>query len=482
MLPLHKDLEAGGKSPACESFISAAGVEHTDSVWQRINVRILPVVAMFYLLSFIDQTSLGNARVVGMQKEISMTNYQFCLAITVTFIPYTLIQLPFTILLKRLGPQYVLPTIAMAWGFATMSQAMVTSYYGLLWCRGFLGLLTGGVSPGLVMYLSFFYPRQQLSLKIAAFFCMASVASAFSGLLAFAIVHLNGLWGFTGWAWIFLLEGGFTMVFGLFSFILLPAGPEHCKFLTDAERIYVLSELQELGTSGEKDAFSWREVWYAFTSPHVLMVAATFFFTGAIIDGLSYFTPSIVYSLGYKATEAQLYCVPPFLLSAFICLACAFVADSYNFRAPVALFCGVLCIMGFELYLASGSFMAKYYSLFLSIPGAYCITPALSAWNANNSAPMTRRASATALGFFASNGGGITVAWLYGTLSPPPLYKKANTVLLWFSVAGVVTSLTNAWYLHAQNEGKKKLRQRLGDKRKEDSRLGDKSAYFDYCL
>jgi len=128
-----------------------------------------------------------------------------------------LIQLPITILLKGLGPKSVLPFLAVAWGFATMSQAYVTSYGMLLVCRGFLGLLTGGVSPGLVMYLSFFYTKQRLSLKIATFFCTASIASAFSGLLAYGIIHLHGKANLPGWSWIFLLEGGFTVLFGILS-------------------------------------------------------------------------------------------------------------------------------------------------------------------------------------------------------------------------------------------------------------------------
>ena len=193
----------------------------------------------------------------------------------------------------------------------------VRSYHALLACRFFLGLFEGntsllgrlfeayssigGVFPGLVLYLSFFYPRQRLQWRyvnnhscfqsilkivprISAFFSAASISGAFSGLLAFGIINMNGIGNRPGWAWIFILEGLFTVIFGLFSYILLPSSPAHARFLTEDEKRYVISELKEDGATGRDesiDGFSWEEVGMAFKLPQVWMLAVLFFFAGS---------------------------------------------------------------------------------------------------------------------------------------------------------------------------------------------------------
>jgi hypothetical protein len=135
---------------------------------------------------------------------------------------------------------------------------------------------------------------------------------------------------------------------------------------------------------------------------------------------------------------------------------------------------------------AASSFAVKYGSLFLSISGSYCAAPALSTWNANNSAPHIRRASAIAIGFIMTNSGGILVTWLFGSLSPPPKYTKATITLIAFSVGTVVVSGLNVLYLRSQNAKKAEARKRLGTVENEreqlGSALGDRSAWFAYSL
>lgn len=165
-------------------------------------------------------------------------------------------------------------------------------------------MASGGVFPGLVLYLSFFYPRQQLQWRhvfiklpirfsvltrnsindrISAFFSTASLSGAFSGILAYGIINMNGIGNRPGWAWIFILEGLFTVLFGVASFFLLPRTPAHARFLSEKQRSYVMAQLREDGATGlteELDRFSWREVGRAFTLPQVWMLAVIFFFDG----------------------------------------------------------------------------------------------------------------------------------------------------------------------------------------------------------
>ncbi|KAF9459860.1 major facilitator superfamily domain-containing protein [Collybia nuda] len=460
-------------------------------IWRKIDLWILPVVSMFYFLSFLDRSNIGNARVAGLQKDLNMTNREYSIALTVTYVPYIVAELPSNLLLKvrplrslAVGPNLMLPTMLTLWGVVTTLQGAVTSYAGLLACRFFLGLFEGGVLPGLVLYLSFFYPRQQLQWRVSLFFSTASISGAFSGLMAYGIIHMEGVGHRPGWAWIFILEGLFTMIFGLCTYFLLPRTPAHAHFLNEAEKAYVVAKLRETGATSNDDAsdeFSWSEVWQAFTLPQVWMVSVIFFFNGVILYGLAYFTPSIVQSLGYSATRTQLMSVPPFATAFFVNLVAAYISDHYHCRGFVTMFSCTLCIIGFAMYLASSSPSVKYGSLFLSIPGTYCSAPALSTWGANNAAPHARRATAIAIGFIVSNSGGILATWLLGTLSPPPLYRKATLTLLIMSVFMVAVTAMNTYYLWVQNKKKAAIRATM-DRSKESPDLGDKSAWFIYNL
>ncbi|KAG5651578.1 hypothetical protein H0H81_008161 [Sphagnurus paluster] len=412
--------------------------------WRKIDMYILPVAAMFYLLSFlvtIDRTNLGNARIAGLQKELKMTNHQYSIALTVTYVPYIAAELPSNLLLKA----------------ACSPGSFSTSRPGIL-ARSFNG--------------------------VSGFFSAASISGAFSGLLAYGIIRMDGVGHRPGWAWIFILEGLFTFVFGLCSFTLLPRSPAHARFLNKKEKEYVAAQLKESGaTSGDDgdDKFSWREVGQAFTLPQVWMLAIIAFCGGALLFGLAYFTPSIVQGLGYTAARAQLFSVPPFAVAFFVSMICAFFSDRYACRGLVTIFCAVLCLIGFSMFLASHDIHIKYASLFFSISGAYAAAPSLSSWSANNTAPHTRRATAIAITFIMTNSGGILVTWLLGVLSPAPLYRKATITLLAFSALIIVTSVLNIWYLAVQNRKKAEVRATI-TRADEEPGLGDRSAWFVYSL
>jgi len=392
--------------------------------------------------------------------------------------------LPSNLLLKAVGPNWMLPTMLALWGVVTTLQGVVTTYHGLLAARFFLGLLEGGVFPGLVLYLSFFYPRQRLQSRISAFFQAASLSGAFSGLLAFGIINMDGIGHKAGWSWIFILEGIFTVLFGIASFWLLPRSPAHAYFFNQKEKDYVVTKLTEDGAIGKDasvDAFSWSEVGKAFMLPQVLFLGVVLFCDGTVLYGLAYFTPSIVQGLGYTAARAQLMAVPPFATAFVVATICAYFSDRYRCRGLVMVLSSIMCAIGFAMFLGSTKHSVQYGSLFFSIPGTYIAAPTLTTWLANNAAPHTRRATAIAIGFILTNSGGILATWLLGSLSPAPRYTKATITLLIFSIIMVVFSAINWWYLWDQNKKKRAIRTTMS-RSQEDPHLGDKSAWFEYNL
>ncbi|KAF9529278.1 major facilitator superfamily domain-containing protein [Crepidotus variabilis] len=453
-------------------------------VWRKVDLVVVPFVTMFYLLSWLDRTNLGNARIAGLQKELKLTNDQYSMALTVTFIPYALCEIPSNLLLKVIGPNYVLPALVTLWGLTTTLQGLVTSYHGLIVARFFIGLFEGGVLPGLVLYLSFFYPRRKLQSRISAFFSSASLSGAFSGLLATAILKMNGREGRGAWAWIFILEGAFTVAFGLFSFFFFPRSPAHASFLSEREKEYIHEVLKKDGaiSSNERaDGFSWKEIGRTFTCPHFWFLGVVYFCQGTIVYSLSYFAPSIVNALGYSPVKTQLMTVGPYASAFVVTNVTSILADRYQCRGLVSIFSAILCIAGFAIYKESHRRVTLYGSLFLTIGGISCSSASLGAWVANNFSPYIRRATAIAGLSMITNLAGILATWLWGSISTPPRYTVATNASLALSVIFAVFMMANLAYLYWANQSKAKSRESIAEA-DEDETLGDKSAYYKYIL
>ncbi|KAG1739003.1 major facilitator superfamily domain-containing protein [Suillus lakei] len=457
----------------CEEISDADEALLEATVWRKLDRWVLPICTIFYLLSFLDRSNIANARVAGMQTSLNMTNYQYSIALTMTYVPYIAAEFPSNLLLKYVGPRWMLPTMVTIWGLVATMQGVVKTYSGLLACRFFLGLMEGGLFPGL-----------RLQIRVATFFASASLSGAFSGLLAAAIMNINGKAGRPGWAWIFILEGIFTFLFGFTCFFILPNSPDTARFFSTKERNYVMSRLRADGAvagDDKSDAFSWTEVIRCCQSIHVWLLAPVLFFLGTTLYGLAYFEPTIVAGLGYTGNQAQLMSAPPYAVAFVVSMITAVISDRYKCRGYMLIFFSVCNLVGFIMFYASTSNHVRYGSLFLTISGSYCGAPPVITWVANNSAPHVRRATSVAIAFIMTNSGGILATWLLGSLSPAPNYTKATVTFIIMSVGMVVLSSVTLAYLWHQNRLKADRRQ-FGTPEDEPRGLGDKSAWFVYNL
>ncbi|CAL1707479.1 unnamed protein product [Somion occarium] len=459
---------------------------------RRLDYSILPLVTMFYLLSFLDRANIGNARVAGLQKGLHLTDHQYQVAVTVTFVPYIMAELPANLLLRKVGPSLLMPLLLVIWGIIVTLQGVVTSYAGLVTIRAFLGLCEGPMFPGIVLYLSGFYTREELSLRVALFFSSASLSGAFSGLLAAAIQNMHGVGGKPGWAWIFILEGLFTVLVGVVAFFLVPSTLQDSKFLTQRQKDIIMVRLaRDRPAVNVVEEFSVKEIMRSLRSPHVILLFIQLFCTGTTLYGLALFLPSIVNQLGFSPTHTQLISVGPFAAGFLVILCSAYLSDRYHSRAIPTMIIALLAVIGYAMFLGVSHPYVAYGSLFLSVPGVYATAPLLSAWMANNSEPYYRRATSVAIGFVATNAGGILATWSYPT-KEGPRFQRTTIMNLTFSVIVIVGAAINAKYLSRENDRKTQRRAELlapytndehsdgGEKAWLD--LGDRHPDFRYSL
>ena len=351
----------------------------------------------------------------------------------------------------------MLPGLCILWGTVTTFQSLMSSYGGLLACRFFLGLCEGGLFPGFVLYLSDFYRRHELQTRIGLIFGAASLSGAFSGLLAAAIVKMNGIGGLKGYKWIFLLEGGFTVVFGMCSLWLLPNTPKQVLSFTPEQAAYCTARLNADSKSTESHKITAKAVLSSFREPHVIIIAIISFCNGTCITGLAYFTPSIVQALGYGTTKTQLLTVPPFALALVATMIAATFADRYHRRGLVAFCTLALGIIGCALNLTGTSIAVRYTALCFLITSIYSTSPSILTWIPNNSATYSRRATAVAIGFVTSNSGGIISTWIYPQKSAPRYLfgTRFNLSLICIEMALIVVQVALLRHLNQKKVDKR---------------------------
>lgn len=171
----------------------------------KIDLRVIPVLSILYLLAFLDRTNIANASVFGLQKDLGLTGTQYNTALTIFFIPYIVFEIPSNIILKRLKPHVWLSLCMFLFGFVTICQGLVQNWSGLLATRFFLGLAETGMFPGSFYLIGMWYQRSEAQKRYSFFFGSTSLAGAFGGLLASAIGKMDGMRGYLGWRWIFIL-------------------------------------------------------------------------------------------------------------------------------------------------------------------------------------------------------------------------------------------------------------------------------------
>lgn len=463
------------------------------AIWKLDAFLVIPLM-LFYLLSFIDRTNIGNARVGGLQKSLNITDSQYSLSLTVTYISHAMVEIPSNLLYKRIGPHILMPTMVVLWGTVATLQGLVKTYSGLLVARFFLGFCEGGLLPGVTLYISSFYPRRILQLRLAVLFTATSLAGAFSGLLATGILHMDGVGGLAGWAWIFILEGILTVVIGVAVAFFLPSSLHTARYLSPEQRAAMEGLLAPDGLSHAKSGHSvlnWREVKEALTAPHLWLICPMFFFNGARLFGLAVFAPSIVNSLiKNQPIRAQLLSVPPFAVAFVVSLAAAFVSDRYGQRGACIAIFATIGIIGYAIFLTNSDPNINYFALFLQTVGAYGCPAALSAWTANNFSPHYKRATALAIVFIMSISGGILSTWIF---TDPPRYLRATRINLAFAVCEVVLAGVNVAYLRRVNQTKAAQVQVAEQSDEGDEKGGavavsevrevdDRDASFKYCL
>ncbi|KAM0748431.1 MFS general substrate transporter [Meredithblackwellia eburnea MCA 4105] len=399
--------------------------ERTRKLLRKVDFRLVPMLAICYLLAFIDRSNMGNVRVFGIEKELGLKPQQWNNALMVFFFSYAAIEIPSAIALKKLGPRIWLPIIMTSFGAITIAEGFVKNYGGLVTCRLLLGAAEGGLFPATGWILSLWYKGPELQKRIAGFYTAGAASGAFSGLLAYAIANLDHVHGHRAWRWVFWVEGTITTAFGLLGFLLILGVPEKAgSWLTeDEKRFLVLRKKYEQSDIPITNDFSSKYIVQALVDWKTYVAAAWYFSNAVANYGLQYTFPTILVSFGYTAARAQAMTAPPFIFACFATIVSSILADKYQRRVLVLLVSYIVCSIAYiPLIVLRGNHHysgISYGAIFFAAAGLYGAAPCYIAFLGVNTAGQSKRAAALGIQTMIGTLGGALGSNIYLSKQAP---------------------------------------------------------------
>jgi ACS family tartrate transporter-like MFS transporter len=279
---------------------------------RKITWRLIPFLMLLYFVAFIDRINVGFAALT-MNKELGLTSQVFGLGSGIFFLGYFVFEVPSTVILHRVGARFWIGRVMITWGIVSVAMAFTrgpTSFYVL---RFLLGLAEAGFFPGIILYLSYWFPANHRSAVTAMFMAAAPAAGFIGSPISGALMQLNGLLGLRGWQWLFLVEGIPALVLGVITFRFLTDRPADAVWLTSDERNWLSQAiLQE--QAGIKDPRS-HSAWRALTDWKVLTLSLAYFGTSAGLYTIGFWAPLIIRGLGFSVFHVGLLLAIPNLIA-----------------------------------------------------------------------------------------------------------------------------------------------------------------------
>ncbi|RAL00851.1 putative MFS transporter [Aspergillus ibericus CBS 121593] len=408
---------------------------------RKINLYVLPPVALMYLFCFIDRANIGNAKLAGLEKDLGLHGYDYNAILSVFYISYIIFEIPSTIACKVIGPGWFLPATTVLFGVCSLCTALVNDIHAASGVRFLLGIFEAGMLPGIAYYLSRWYRRRELAFYLSIYVATAPLAGAFGGLLASAILTLDHFGTFHTWRMIFAIEGLITIAIGLISFVILTDRPETARWLTQAEKDLATTRLksERVGTTEVLDHLDKPKMLRGILSPVTLCTAIIFLLNNITVSGLAFFAPTIVKSIYPHTTVVaqQLHTVPPYIVGAFFTILFPYLSFRFDHRLIFFLLGPPLIVTGYIMFLATTSSHVRYGATFCISSATFTFGALCNAHVSNNVISDTARSAAIGTNVMFGNIGGLISTWSY-LPSDAPDYHIGNGLNLATSVMTIL--------------------------------------------
>ncbi|KAJ6443733.1 Lovastatin diketide synthase LovF [Purpureocillium lavendulum] len=386
----------------------------------KADLILLPMLTLAYLFNSLDRSSVSNAHTAGLEEDLGLVGNQFNQVLTFYQVPFIVLGPAVTMVTKWIGARWTIPTMLLAFGCACLASGFAKSFRDIVVCRVFVVAFESGFLASVIYYLSVWYTRAELATRIGVFYAALVSSSAFGGLLAYAVFHIQD-GAYPTWAYLFFLEGGLTVVWSLLLFALLPVGVHSAWFLNEEERATACARLEQDSVTTLEGGFSWREAFGEFRTAHGYIRVLLGFTSGVITTSNANFLAMIVKRLQFSVVKTNLYTIAPALTGAVFLVCWCKSSDYFRERGGHITASTVVSLIGYIILLTinTSNTAVLYFAMFLCTIGAYPTDIIGSAWTVVNIPNLNARAMMSGLYTSIGNCGGILSSNIYRSNEAP---------------------------------------------------------------
>jgi ACS family tartrate transporter-like MFS transporter len=313
-----------------------ASIDQTPAMQQfeaqtvrTVFLRLMPLLMSCYLLAYLDRINIGFAALT-MNRDLHLDAYHYGLGAGLFFWGYFFFEVPSNLLLDRFGARRWIARIMFTWGILSMGTAFITGWVGFLTIRFLLGVAEAGLFPGVILYLTFWFPAAYRARIIAAFMVAIPASLALGSPISSAILAVGQIGGLKGWQLLYLFEGAPTLLLGVIVLMVLPDRPSQARWLSGEQKQWIEETLDRERKTVE--AAHRMSFWHTFVDRRVLGLCFIYFANLTTNLGLAFFLPQIIKDMGYSASNSALITAIPYVVGTAGTLAWGYFSDKYNER------------------------------------------------------------------------------------------------------------------------------------------------------
>jgi D-galactonate transporter len=323
-----------------------------DAVYRKVGWRLLPLLFVCYIVAYLDRVNVGFAK-LQMQSALQFSESVYGLGAGIFFLGYFLFEVPSNVVLHRVGARRWIARIMVTWGLLSAATMFVTSPTTFYIIRFLLGAAEAGFFPGIILYLTYWYPAARRSKATSLFLAAIPFAGILGGPISgWMLQSMAGVYGWQGWQWLFLLQGLPTVALGIIVWRYLDDRVKDAAWLTPAERELIAHEVAADGQGKDES-----RIIGVLANPRVWLLSAVYFCFVSGLYGISFWLPSIIKAIGVKsALDIGLVSAIPWT---FGVVAMYFAARSADSRLEYRWHCAVGALVGAAGLLASVAFSSN---------------------------------------------------------------------------------------------------------------------------
>ncbi|KAH3668225.1 hypothetical protein OGAPHI_001979 [Ogataea philodendri] len=454
--------------------------EERKLVW-KLEYKVTFLACLMFAALQVDRGNLSQAVSDNMLADLNITTDVYNTGNTIFYLCFLAMELPSQLVSKRLGADVWIPLQMCAWSIVSLAQFWLKGKNSFYACRALLGIFEGGFIPDLVLWMSYFFTASELSIRLSLFWTTLELAQIVSAFEAYGFLHMRGISGKPGWAWLFLIEGLSTLVIGIAAwFIMVPSVVQTKKpwnkkgwFTEREEKIVVNRVLRDDPTKGDmnnRQGLTPKMLFKALCDYHewpIYMIGLLAYIPQSTVQ--AYFT-LLLKNLGFSTFQSNLLTIPSYVIHIILLLGLTWLTERVNERILLCLSqpLWIVPLMGILRWWGGANVnkWGTYVVVTLIMGSPYIHAIMVSMCSRNSQSIKNRTVSASLYNMFVQ-AGSIIASNIYRT-NDKPMYYEGNTVLFWLSFAMLPLLLFTKFYYVSINRYREKRWSKMSQEEREE--------------